>query len=546
MASPSSAPKKRPKGSQTESGSSSLCEPFDVFISHAGEDKATIAIPLRERLHEKGFSAFVDEVDMSPGTDAKRAMSRAMETAKIGVIVLSPEFVVRKWPMRELMCFLRRREEHLSKKGDDEVTIPMIIPFFYRLSIKELYDEPKLDRTDEDGLLVHKKSEFYERQGRGEQEANISEIKTALGKLHGIMGVRNTVAATNGSSYDMNEKREWLLHKICREICKVKNGMVKMERSRDNEQGLEIYARRARESCVWNREEEGVDEAKDAGRDGEKSEILRNRANEGLDSNSIYNLALKLEREAEGFQSDAVEAEKLYRRAIDVGHIHAMNNLAVMLKNGANGVARDAVEAEKLFRRAIEDRHVMAMHNLAMMLRNGAEGVKRDMTEAKKLLRRAIDAGNVTSMYSLAVMLSNKKDMQQDAVEAVKLYRRANEGGNVKAMYNLALMLEKRTKGVKRNAVEAKKLYLLAVEAGHVKSMNNLAVMLEKGAKGVERNAVEAEKLYRRAIDAGHITSMKNLGVMLHKGVRGVDRDATKSDKLLKQYLRRKHAQGKE
>lgn len=41
---------------------------------------------------------------MPAGTSAEDAMISAMESAHIGVVVLSPEFVARIWPMKEPMA----------------------------------------------------------------------------------------------------------------------------------------------------------------------------------------------------------------------------------------------------------------------------------------------------------------------------------------------------------------------------------------------------------------------------------------------------------
>ena len=187
---------------------------FQVFISHVGEDKDRIAIPLREKLRMLGISSFVDEKDITRGVEAEQFMIDAMETADVAVLVLSPEFSIRKWPMKELLCFLRRRQQALA----DGKETAFIIPFFYRLSISELYDEPRLDRRDEHGTLLCEKSRFEQRRENNEPEADLANIKGALRSLHGFEGVTNYNKATNNSNHNMEERRNDLLTKISEHV----------------------------------------------------------------------------------------------------------------------------------------------------------------------------------------------------------------------------------------------------------------------------------------------------------------------------------------
>ena len=56
-------------------------------------------------------------------------MDYAMNTAPVGVFILSPEFTARNRTMAELMCFQKR------EALDSNRALPILIPVFYRLDI---------------------------------------------------------------------------------------------------------------------------------------------------------------------------------------------------------------------------------------------------------------------------------------------------------------------------------------------------------------------------------------------------------------------------
>jgi len=85
----------------TDNGADEL---YDVFISHAGPDKQFIAEPLFEELVANGLKVFFDKRKLYPGHNA----SQKMETTRIAVVILSPQFACRLWTMKELLCLLRR------------------------------------------------------------------------------------------------------------------------------------------------------------------------------------------------------------------------------------------------------------------------------------------------------------------------------------------------------------------------------------------------------------------------------------------------------
>jgi TIR domain len=74
----------------------------DAFISHASEDKETVARPLAEHLRELGHSLWFDEHELVVGDSLSESIDRGLSTSRFGVVILSHAFFAKQWPRREL------------------------------------------------------------------------------------------------------------------------------------------------------------------------------------------------------------------------------------------------------------------------------------------------------------------------------------------------------------------------------------------------------------------------------------------------------------
>jgi hypothetical protein len=82
---------------------------YDVFISHCGEDcKRDFAVWLKLELEKAGLQCFLDEGSLKAGANAPDRMLNAMQTAKYGIVILSPGFFRREWCIKELQTFVDR------------------------------------------------------------------------------------------------------------------------------------------------------------------------------------------------------------------------------------------------------------------------------------------------------------------------------------------------------------------------------------------------------------------------------------------------------
>jgi len=83
-------------------GAGDLDRAFDVFISHAGEDKEEVVRPLALALRARGLHVWYDEFEMRIGDNLRRKIDRGLATCRFGIVVLSKAFFEKGWPNYEL------------------------------------------------------------------------------------------------------------------------------------------------------------------------------------------------------------------------------------------------------------------------------------------------------------------------------------------------------------------------------------------------------------------------------------------------------------
>ena len=77
-------------------------EQFDVFISHASEDKDELVRELVQKSTAAGLKVFYDELTLSWGDSLRSKIEFGLANSRFGVVVLSDAFFKKEWPQREL------------------------------------------------------------------------------------------------------------------------------------------------------------------------------------------------------------------------------------------------------------------------------------------------------------------------------------------------------------------------------------------------------------------------------------------------------------
>ncbi len=70
---------------------------YDVFISHASEDKDEVVRPLAYALKEKGLTVWYDEFEMKIGDSLRRKIDKGLANSRFGIVVVSRDFIKKGW-----------------------------------------------------------------------------------------------------------------------------------------------------------------------------------------------------------------------------------------------------------------------------------------------------------------------------------------------------------------------------------------------------------------------------------------------------------------
>jgi len=101
---------------------------WDVFISHAHEDKDEIVRPLAYALRERGLRVWFDEFELGIGDSLRRKIDQGIARSAFGVVVLSAAFFAKNWAQYELDGLVTR-----SVDGSQ-----VLLPLWHRLTKAEV------------------------------------------------------------------------------------------------------------------------------------------------------------------------------------------------------------------------------------------------------------------------------------------------------------------------------------------------------------------------------------------------------------------------
>jgi formylglycine-generating enzyme required for sulfatase activity len=92
---------------------------WDVFISHASEDKETVARPLAEALVRRGVRVWFDAEQLTLGDSLRRSIDEGLAKSRYGLVILSKHFFAKEWPKKELDALVARED------GKAKVILPI-------------------------------------------------------------------------------------------------------------------------------------------------------------------------------------------------------------------------------------------------------------------------------------------------------------------------------------------------------------------------------------------------------------------------------------
>jgi hypothetical protein len=111
---------------------------YDVFISHAYEDKEDLVTPLAHLLSGIGVTVWYDEFSLKVGDSLSRSIDRGLASSRYGVIVISKYFITKPWPEYELRGLVSK------EIGRDKV----VLPVWYNVTRDEVlnFSPPLVDK----------------------------------------------------------------------------------------------------------------------------------------------------------------------------------------------------------------------------------------------------------------------------------------------------------------------------------------------------------------------------------------------------------------
>lgn len=103
---------------------------YDVFISHASEDKDEVVRPLAVALQSEGLKVWYDEFELKIGDSLRRKIDKGLANSRFGIVVLSKDFIHKGWTNYELDGIITK-----SVSGEQ-----IVLPIWHNITKQEVID----------------------------------------------------------------------------------------------------------------------------------------------------------------------------------------------------------------------------------------------------------------------------------------------------------------------------------------------------------------------------------------------------------------------
>ena len=105
-------------------------ENFDVFISHANEDKESFVDEFVEILKKLGLKIWYDSDNLKWGDSIRAGIDKGLKKCKFGIVIISRNYISKHWTNYELEGLFQRE----STDGK------LILPIWHNITKKEIQD----------------------------------------------------------------------------------------------------------------------------------------------------------------------------------------------------------------------------------------------------------------------------------------------------------------------------------------------------------------------------------------------------------------------
>ena len=101
---------------------------YDLFISHASEDKEDFVRPLAETLENMGLKVWYDEFTLKVGDSLRKRIDHGLMKSKFGAVILSSAFCSKSWTQYELDSMVAREMNGYK----------MILPIWHKVTKNDI------------------------------------------------------------------------------------------------------------------------------------------------------------------------------------------------------------------------------------------------------------------------------------------------------------------------------------------------------------------------------------------------------------------------
>ena len=105
---------------------------YDVFVSHANANKQSFVDSLYDQLNRLRIRIWYDSTEIDWGDGLKEKIQEGLSKCRFGIVILSPEFIERKWTNQELSELLTRQNESHEK---------VVLPLLYNLTVEQMKEQ---------------------------------------------------------------------------------------------------------------------------------------------------------------------------------------------------------------------------------------------------------------------------------------------------------------------------------------------------------------------------------------------------------------------
>ena len=105
---------------------------YDVFVSHANANKQSFVDSLYDQLNRLRIRIWYDSTEIDWGDGLKEKIQEGLSKCRFGIVILSPEFMERKWTNQEVSELLTRQNESHEK---------VVLPLLYNLTVEQMKEQ---------------------------------------------------------------------------------------------------------------------------------------------------------------------------------------------------------------------------------------------------------------------------------------------------------------------------------------------------------------------------------------------------------------------